>query len=188
VYVGRPQVKGGGEDSAFIALQGILLEALQLEDRLQPLQGLLHAWSRRPLLAKLKGELLPAALVWTKGETERMAFAHFVVGVIHRILLERPQAEQFLKEANRLRSGEINTLRELVRTLGEQDRPLEALPFAREAVTVAPMDAPAWGNLAMCLVQCRKMDEARTALREALLIDPEDRINRTIRDRYFPGM
>jgi tetratricopeptide (TPR) repeat protein len=187
MYVGRPEVKGGGKDSAAIALQGLLLEALQIEAKLQPLRALRDVAGQAPLVARLKDELLPAALDWAKGETAQMASPHFVAGVIHRILLERPQAEQFFKEANRLQPGSVDILRELVRTLGEQDRPREAIPFARAAVAVAPMDATVWGNLAMCLIQCRQMDEARKALREALLIDPQDRINRTIKDRYFPG-
>jgi tetratricopeptide (TPR) repeat protein len=187
-YVGRPKVEGGGQDSAFVALQGILREALQLEAKLQPLQALRDTDGEALLVAKLKNEVLPSALFWTQGETEQMAFPHFVTGVIYRILEDRPRAEQFLKEANRLQPGVVNTLRELVRTLGEQDRPLEAIPFAREAVAAAPMDPTLWGNLAMCLIQSGQMDEAQTALREALLIDPQNRINRTIRDRYFPGL
>ena len=185
-YVGRPQVEGGGEDSAFIALQAVIHEALEIEAEMEPLKALGDVDALVPLVGKLRNELLPSALFWTEGETAEMAFSHFVVGVIHRILAEREKAEYFLKNANRLQPGVLNTLRELVRTLGEQKRPVEALPFAREAVVVAPMDAGAWGNLAMCLIQSGKTDEAKEALREALLIDPQDPINRTIRDNYFP--
>lgn len=183
-YMGRPQVEGGGEDSAFIALQAVIHEALEIEAEMEPLKALGDEDALAPLIGKLKGELLPAALSRTEGETAKMAFAHFVVGVIHRILAEREKAEHYLKNANRLQPGVLNTLRELVRTLGEQNRPVEALPFAREAVVVAPMDAGAWGNLAMCLIQSGERAEARKALDEALIMDPQDRLNRTISDNF----
>ena len=186
LYTGRPQVTGGGENSAFIALQAIIHEALQLDAGMVPLRALGDSIGLVPLIGKLEGELLPRALQWTEGETRQMAFPHFVVGVIYRILGNRQQAEPFFMEANRLQFGVLDTLLEIVRCLGEQGRAQEALPFAREAVEVAPLDAGAWGNLAMCLIQCGEREEARRALHEALLIDPADPINRTIRDNHFP--
>lgn len=188
VFSGRPQVAGGGDDSAFNALERIILEALQLEAEAEPLKALRDVESAVPIYERLEGELLPSARAWAEGEAKHMAMSHFVVGVISRILSRPEEAELALREANRLQPGMLNTLRELVRCLGEQDRSAEALPFAEEAAKVAPMDAGAWGNLAMCLIQCGKMEEAREALREALLIDPEDPINRTIRDNYFPEL
>ncbi len=185
MYVGRPRVDGGGEDSAFIALQAVIHEALEIEAEMEPLKALGDAEGLVPLVGKLRRDLLPSAIAWTEGETAEMAFPYFVAGVIHRILGEKEKAEQFLKDANRRQPRVLNTLRELVRALGEQNRPAEALPFAREAVEVAPLDAGAWGNLAMCLIQCGEMDEAQSAFHEALLIDPQDPINRTIRDNYF---
>ncbi len=68
--------------------------------------------------------------------------------------------------------------------LGEQDKHEEALQFAREATEAEPADAGAWGNLAMCMIQCRQKEEARKAIDFAIDLDPQDPLNRYIRDNF----
>lgn len=113
-----------------------------------------------------------------------MAFSHFARGLILRVLLERADAEAAFRRANELQPGVINILRELVRCLGEQGKHKEAIPFAREAVEAEPADAGAWGNLAMCLILTGQRQEARKAIDHAINLDPQDPLNRHIRDNF----
>jgi Flp pilus assembly protein TadD len=46
------------------------------------------------------------------------------------------------------------------------------------------VDAGAWGNLAMCLIQCGERAEARKAIDFAIDLDPQDPLNRCIRDNF----
>ena len=165
-------------------LETICQEVLKVEARIQPLQALKDEQGLLPLFNRLNQELLPVATQIMEGAGRQMSFAHFTVGLILRILHRRDEAEQAFRKANELQHGMINTLRELVRCLGEQDKHREALPFAREAVEVAELDAGAWGNLAMCLIQCGERAEARRAIDEAISLDPQDPINRYIRDNF----
>jgi Flp pilus assembly protein TadD len=49
---------------------------------------------------------------------------------------------------------------------------------------VAPLDAGAWGNLAMCLIQRGEREEARRAIDFAILCDADDAMNRYIDDNF----
>ena len=71
-----------------------------------------------------------------------------------------------------------------MKCLGQLNRPHEALPFARQAAELEPVDAAVWGNLAMCLLQCGEREEARRAIDFAVDLDPTDQINLTIRDNF----
>ena len=184
VFTGRPTIAGEGEPVLFTRLETICQEVLKVEARIQPLQALKVEQGLLPLFNRLNQELLPVATQIMEGAGRQMSFAHFTVGLILRILHRRDEAEQAFRKANELQHGMINTLRELVRCLGEQDKHREALPFAREAVEVAELDAGAWGNLAMCLIQCGERAEARRAIDEAISLDPQDPINRYIRDNF----
>lgn len=188
VFVGRPVIQGEDEAVLFTRLEKIFHEALDLEGEMQPLAALGDKKSLAPLTRRLEGEFLVEVEQMMDGQGAEMSFAHFTHGLILRILLRRADAEMAFRRANQLQPGVINTLRELVRCLGEQDKHEEALPFAREATEVEPADAGAWGNLAMCLVRCGERAEARKAIDFAIDLDPQDPINRTIRDnfdRYF---
>ena len=186
-FHGRTIVEGGGEASALGQLEGIFHEMLNLESKVEAARARRDRKVESGLLKKLRTDLLPGAVRWTREGEVQIPFAYLVAGLGHRILGERKVAEAFLKKGNEVAPGNLAFLRELVRVLGEQNRPEEALPYAREAVKVDTIDAGAWGNLAMCLIQCKKMDEAREALREALLLDPNDKLNARIRDHYFKG-
>lgn len=184
VFTGRPTIAGEGEPVLFTRLETICQETLKIESQMQPLQALKDEQGLLPLFNRLNQELLPAATQILEGAGRQISFAHFTVGLILRILHRLDEAEQAFRKANELQRGVINTLRELVRCLGEQDKHREALPFAREAVEVEPLDAGAWGNLAMCLIQCGERGEARRAIDEAISLDPQDPINRYIRDNF----
>jgi len=184
VFTGRPTIAGEGEPVLFTRLEKICHETLKIEAQMQPLQALKDEQGLLPLFNRLNQELLPAAMQILKGTGRQMSSAHFTVGLILRILDRRAESERAFRKANELQRGAICTLRELVRCLGEQGKHREALPYAREAVEVHPLDAGAWGNLAMCLIQCGEREEARLSIDEAIALDPQDPINRYIRDNF----
>ena len=184
VYAGRPEVVDGGEAAVHNKLEKLFHQSLEIETTMQPLAGLGDTDSLAPHCRRLREDLLPRAQALADGDGNEVAISHFVVGLIHRILLDRKKAEVSFRKAYELDAGQLNNLRELVRCLGEQDRHQEALPFARAAVKHHPDDAGCWGNLAMCLIKCGERKDAEEALRQALLIDPADPINRTIRDNF----
>jgi Flp pilus assembly protein TadD len=111
-----------------------------------------------------------------------MASAHFARGVILRLLGRLPDAERAFRTANQLRPGSVDVLRDLVRCLGEQKKPRDALPFAQEAARIEPADAGVLGNLAMCLMQCGQIEQSQRIIEQALEIDPNDEINLRIRN------
>jgi len=184
VYAGRPAIAGDREPALFTRLEALSHEVLDIDARMQPLLTLKDEQGLAPLFTRLNKELLPAVVQIAEGDGQEMSFAHFTLGLILRILHRREEAEGEFRKANELQPKVINTLRELVRCMGEQDKHEEALPFAREAVEVAPTDARAWGNLAMCLIQCGQREEAHGAIDYAIQLDPQDQINCYIRDHF----
>jgi hypothetical protein len=184
VFIGRPEIQGGGEASVFTRIEKLFYDALDIETAMQPLAALGDTGALAPLCGRLERVLLAEASALAAGEGKHMAETHFVEGLILRILGRREAAETSFLQANALQPGSLNTLRELVRCLGEQGKHAAALPFARETVAAHPDDAGAWGNLALCLGHCGNKEEAAEALRQALILDPADPINRTIRDNF----
>lgn len=184
MFRGRPNIEGDSEPAIFTRLETVCHEVLNLEAKMQPLQALQDEHGLAPLFHRLNDELLPAVQQIAEGGGRSMGFSHFTAGLILRILHRLEDAEQAFRRANELQPGVINTLREIVRCLGEQNKHSEALPFAREAVNVAPLDAGAWGNLAMCLIQSGEREQARKAIDCAIDLDPKDPINRCIRDNF----
>jgi len=184
VYIGRPSVKDGGEASASIELDKLLKEVLALESEADTAKALQDVESGKRIYERLTAELLPKARVIAEGDGKRSWQAFFTVGLVLRVLQKQSEAVKWFAKANELERDNVMTLRELVKCLGETNRPAEALPYAREVVKIAPLDATLWGNLAMCLIQCGERTEARRAIDEAISLDPKDPINRYIRDNF----
>lgn len=182
VFVARPVIQGDTGAALASQCRAICLEVLDLDAKMQSLVTLGEQQAALPLIRRLQDELLPEVDNFAKRPGPQLWFVHFARGLILRVLLRRQEAELAFREANELEPAEINILQELVRCLGEQRKTCEALPFAREATRVAPTAAAAWGNLAQCLAECGERDEARKAIRFAIDLDPQDPINRTIRD------
>jgi hypothetical protein len=184
VFVGRPEIAGESSQAIFTRLETICHESMNIEATMKPLRVLQDEEGLAPLFHRLNAELLPAAKQIALEGGRGMAFAHFTAGLILRMLDQREEAEHAFRTANELQPGVINTLLELVRCLGEQNKHEDALPFAREAVAVAPGDSGAWGNLSMCLIRCGQREEARRAIDNAIHLDPQDPINLHIRDNF----
>ena len=113
-----------------------------------------------------------------------MSFAHFARGLLFRILKQHDSAETSFRVANYLQPNVTNTLLELVRCLGEQEKYVDAVPFARQAVEIEPDSPACLGNLAMSLFMIGKKDEALGYIERALEIDPLDQINRQIYQNF----
>jgi hypothetical protein len=184
VFAGRPVIQGDTAAALSTQCRAICLEVLNLEARIEPLEALGDQEAAAPLVHRLRDELLPAVDRIASGPGAQLWFAHFTRGLILRVLFRRQEAEMAFRKANELCPGEFNVLQELVKCLGELKKPQEALPFARQAVELHPVAASAWGNLAMCLLQCGERDEARRAIDYGIELDPKDPINRTIRDNF----
>lgn len=184
MFVGRPAISGDSKPALFTRLEGLNREVMAIEARMQPLLERRDEKGLATLFDRLSGDLLKLVKQIAEGAGREMAFAHFTLGLILRILRRQEEAEREFRKANELQPGVINTLLELVRCLGEQGRHQEALPFARQAIEAAPVDTGAWGNLAMCLIQCGEREEARRAIDYAIQLDPEDSINNHIRDNF----
>ncbi len=154
VYAGRPQIPADSEAGLFNALERIAREVLELEARLDQARAEQDMEKGEEIYHSLADRLLPEAARILEGPGAEFGFAHFVVGLICRILAMPEEAEERFRKALFLKPDELNTLLELTRCLGEQGRAQEALEFARRAVEVEAESAAAWGNLAMCFNQC----------------------------------
>jgi len=184
VFVGRPAISGDREPALYTQLEALCHELMDIDAQMQPMLASKDLHGLESLFEQLNKELLPAVVGIVEGEGREMSFAHFTLGLALRVVHRRREAEEEFRRANELQPRVINTLRELVRCLGEQNKHEEALSFAHEAVEVAPLDAGAWGNLAMCLIQCGQREEALHAIDYAIRIDQQDPINRYIRDNF----
>jgi hypothetical protein len=185
VYSGRPIVHGNTEAALCTQLEQICNDAQETAAAMEPLAALGDEEGVAPLVFHLREELLPQVDAMIEGPGSGVAFAHFARGMILRLLSDLRAAELSLRRSNELKSGIPGTLRELTGCLARQGRHTEALPFAQEAVETGPTCAGAWGNLAMCLRQNGRQDEAREAMEHAINLDPQDPINRYNRDNYF---
>jgi hypothetical protein len=181
LYSGRAQIGGDTSGALQTQLDAAFHESLAIEGQ-GPVPVPRPSETPDPRYQRLNDELLPNVARICRGPGREMVFAHFVEGVILRLLGRLAEAEQALCRANEQKPGTIGVLRDLVRCIGEQGRPHEALPFAREAAGIDPTDVSLLGNLAACLMQCNETQESLTIINRALEIDPHDVINRNIRD------
>jgi tetratricopeptide (TPR) repeat protein len=188
VYTGRPQVPVDSEAGLCNALERIAREVLKFEARLDQARAEQDMDKGEEIYRNLADRLLPEATRILEGPGAEFGFAHYVVGLICRLLAMPDEAEARFRKSLFLKPNVLNTLLELTRCLGEQDRPQEALEFARRAVEVAPESAAAWGNLAMCFIQVKDRIEAKNSIEKALSLDPQDSMTNYIRnhlDNYF---
>jgi adenylate cyclase len=66
-----------------------------------------------------------------------------------------------------------DTVHGMALALIQLGRDAEAVTFARRAVQQNPKIAPSWRTLAAALAMSGQLDEARAALRQMLVLDPE---------------
>lgn len=183
VYVGRSTIKGATPEALLTQLHALCHEVLALEAEAEPLKALGDESGAAPLFQRLEHHLEEAESI-VGGPGRELAFAHFTHGLALRVLGRFKRAEKAFRRANDLQPDSINTLRELVLCLGKQGRVRDALEFAKRGTEVAPTDAGAWGNLAMCLIQSGERAEARKAIDFAIDLDPQDPKNRYLRDNF----
>ena len=183
VFVGRPVIQGDSEGALETQLQKICQEALGLETNMEYATAMGNEDAASSVAGQMQKKLLQVQRI-VASTGQHMAKAHFTYGLILRIMKDKTKAERAFRKANDLQPGDLATLLEIVRCLGEQSRSREALPFARKASEVGPADAGAWGNLAMCLIQCGERAEALKAIDFALELDPNDQVNQRIRKDF----
>jgi len=184
MFAGRPAIEGDGKPTLFTVLETISHEVFNIDARIQPLLKSRDEQRLAPLFHRLNNELLPKVIQIANGAGREMSIAHFTLGLTLRVLRRREDAESEFRKAIDLQPENINTLSELVRCLGEQDKNEEALPFARKAVELAPKNGCAWGDLAMCLIQCNQRQAARNAIDYAVQLDSENTIIRYIYENF----
>lgn len=155
-----------------------ILEALQADDPAK------RNCASTELLSSLENHFLPLAIAIAETTGKHIAFSHFTVGLILRLVSRPIEAESWFRRANNLQPGVLNTLQELVRCLGEQNRDSEALVFAKEAVATVPQDAGAWCNLAVALAHCGYRVESRKAIVKAVSLAPKDPAIRNVSEHF----
>lgn len=188
LYTARPTIAGDTPGALNTQLNEFFQEALAIEGEGPVPPAPRWFWQKAdPHYRRLNEELLPAVERIAEGPGRDLPMAHFTRGVILRLLHRRPDAVQAFLQARRLNPESAGVLRDLVRCLGEDGKPHEALPYAREAAALEPGDPSVLGNLAACLMQCGELAEARTIITQALELDPNDSINRTIRTMLAQG-
>lgn len=186
LYVGRT-TGPSPEQLLYQRLRDIQRETLDLADEADQVRAASRSDSAARIFLRLQDGLLPEAEAIAAGAGANMAFAHYAVGLILRVLERFDQAVEPLLRARELQPGVANTLLELVLCLGQLGRDDESLPYAREAAELEPDSPATLGNLAMCLLQVGEKEEARRVLDKALAVDPGDKLNRYIDanfDRY----
>lgn len=184
VFMGRPSIGSESKQEVFEKLQIICTEALSLEREGDVARQNNDIEKGAIIYSRLVEGLLPEVEEVLIGPGQKFAFAHFTKGLILRILKELSSAEASFRKANELQPDISNTLLELVRCLGEQDKHEEALPFACRAAELEPNNQSCLGNLAMTLFLTGKKDEARLHIERALEIDPHDPINKLIYSNF----
>ena len=183
VYVGRSRIRGSTPEAVMNQLQLMCRVALSVDPEMED-EADAPVAPRSKARVRVDAGMLNEARMIARGPGAAMPFAHFTLGLLLRVRHELKEAEAAFRRANALQPGELNTLLELVRCMGEQGKHGKALPFAREAVEAHPESAAAWGNLATCHIAVRERAEARHAIDEAMRLDPFDPINGYIRDNF----
>lgn len=181
------------EDFLLIAkkLEAISREAIRLEAERDRAAAVKDENAFAMVYSRLAYHLLPQAQQLLEKSGEEIPFPYFVVGLIHNIMAEYEEAEEALMKAYKLQSDSYNILLELTRCSMELNKTAQALFFAKQAVEVKPLDAAAWGNLAMSLILCGHKSEAHDAIERAVKLDPNDEKNLYIMnnfERYFTNI
>ena len=181
VFIGRAAARGDTPEARFVRLEGIAGTAFEVGRTMDALESPADDEQLEALRRHVEDELLPALQdVLDMPQANDDVFTQFTRGLVLRLLNRRDEAERAFRRANELQPGVPNTLIELVRCLGEQGKYEEALPFAEQAVALNPEGPAAWGNLATCAFRCGDVTRAREAVDRALVLDPENAINRHI--------
>ncbi|HRI04987.1 MAG TPA: tetratricopeptide repeat protein [Pyrinomonadaceae bacterium] len=183
-YIGRPKIPGESREEVFSRLKSLCQEALDLDIEAERARESKNESRGGEIFLRLKEEMLTEAeqIVMTAGRN--MAIAHFACGLILRVLKQPADAEAYFRRANDLTPGVSNTILELVRCLGEQEKFDQAVPFAREGVAYEPNNPACLGNLALSLLMIGEKNEARQHLDKALAIDANDPINRQMLKKF----
>lgn len=188
LYTARPTIAGDTAGALNTQLRGFFQDAQAIERQGPVPPAPRWFWQKAdPRYRRLNEELLPAVERIADGPGRDLPLAHFTRGVILRLLHRRPDAVQAFLRARRLNPESAGVLRDLVRCLGEDGKPHDALPYAREAASLEPTDPAVLGNLAACLMQCGELAEARTTITRALELDPNDPINKRIHKMLARG-
>lgn len=178
LYMGSPTQAARSDE--FHGIQGVAQRALELEGIADRARERRDIKAGEAVFAELTNELLPRANQAALTSKYHPAFAHFACGLVLRVLGMLEEAiEQFRKSLS-YSPDTLNTLLEITRCLGEADRPGEAKEYAQHAAEVDPSSPQAWGNLAMTLTQLKDESSARSAIKRALELSPEDSTNRQI--------
>lgn len=182
VFLGSPTHEQQTEESQRISR--IVQRVLELEKITVQAEERQDAKAGEAVFEELNNELLPQANRMVLTVRFHTAYAHYACGMVFRSLRRLEEAiEQYRISLSHFPDN-TNTLLEIVRCLGEANRPQEAKQYAVHAVEVQPASPQAWGNLAMTLITLRDEAGARSAITRALELEPENAINRQIRAMF----
>lgn len=184
VYVARPTIGGDTPQALMTQIENVLHEALSIESK-GPVPKPRFFGRPDPRYARVKNELLPQIDRIVNGPGREIPGAFLVLAVLYRILSDLPEAERVLLRGLAIDPTNVGIINDLVRCLGEQRRPHEALVFARKALQINPDSPATLGNVAACLLNMKEDDEAIRVIDRALSIHPDDQQNLRIRDILY---
>ena len=171
----------------FKQLSSIAQRALDLERLAELARSKNDIEAAKSIFGELVDDLVPRTKHFIDG-SDNKAFAYFAHGLVLRIAGMKEDAVEMYVQSLHYSPEIINTILEVTRCLGELGRVREALHYAKRAVEVEQDSAPAWGNLAMTNIQIGNRDEALSAIKKAIELDPKDPKNIYIYknfERYF---
>ncbi len=106
--------------------------------------------------------------------------AMWLLGKVYQRLEDSARSLEWFARAHRVNPDQPDVAREASIAAMNADRPADAIPFCERALQVEPDNAGLRANLALALLFCERLEEARDAVADALRRDPSDAITQTL--------
>jgi tetratricopeptide (TPR) repeat protein len=106
--------------------------------------------------------------------------AMWMLGKVCQRLEDPARGLEWFARAHRVNPDQVDVAREASIAAMDAGRPGEAIPFCERALQVEPDNAGLRANLALALLFCERVEEARKEVQDALARDPSDAITQTL--------
>jgi tetratricopeptide (TPR) repeat protein len=106
--------------------------------------------------------------------------AMWMLGKVYQRLEDPARGLEWFARAHRVNPDQPDVAREASIAAMDAGRPAEAVGFCERALRAEPDNAGLRANLALALLFCERIEEARKEVRDALARDPADGITQTL--------